>query len=96
MFCYRTALAQVGNMTLAAVGANGFVYSEDDRYVQFAVRGFGRGRKVRITLTPMDTYKVEYFRVHMSGARLGECDTLASYDDVYADMLSDIVFGIVR
>lgn len=59
-----------------------------DRGVQFKVNGRhpteGKVSHVRITLTPEDTYTVEYIRVHG-----GNVKTLDTSEHLYADMLKN-------
>ena len=41
---------------------------------------------VKITLTPADTYHMEFMWAWGT-----KCKTVAEYDDVYADMLCDVI-----
>lgn len=75
-----------GKKFLAMTGAKNVV--GDDSMLMFslpnklAARGIN---KVRITLTPADTYLVEFFNIR--GTRVTPID---SVDDVYCDNLTDI------
>lgn len=85
----QTILEQLGGKRFRAMtGATSFVGSDDTLsfklpstpgYVRQGING------VRITLTPLDTYTVQFLRF-----RLGDMTTVATVDDVYCDMLQEV------
>jgi hypothetical protein len=46
-----------------------------------------RINKVRITLTPMDTYQVEFLKLNLKTL---ECQVVDQWDNVYADQLQQV------
>lgn len=84
----QTILAQLGGKRfMAMTGARQMVGSADS--VSFTLPGTPGSVKeginvVRITLTPMDTYTVQFLRV-----RHGACHIMATLEDLYADQLQD-------
>lgn len=87
----QTILQQLGAGRFRAMtGAKDFIAIE--RGLQFGLPArFARGgiNKLRITLEPEDTYKVEFMKV---SHRLGmhKCETVAEHDGVYCDMLQSL------
>jgi len=83
----RTILEQLGGRRfLAMTGATNVIGSADSLSFRLpGTPGFVRGRinVCRITLTPMDTYTVEFLRV----GRQGQVATVAICTDIYADAL---------
>lgn len=79
-------LAQLGGQRFCVMTGAKNIFGTTDG-VQMAIgAGASRGiNRVRVTLTVMDTYKVEFFKV-----RGGKTTLLASREDVYADSLRAI------
>lgn len=92
----NTIKQQIGIRTLMACGARNFVCGMKGD-LSFKV-GSGRGRikSVQITLNPSDTYTVVYREQYNSGPKKFEIAEEQSYDDVYCDMLSDVVYSLVN
>lgn len=49
-----------------------------------------RGTHVRITLKPSDTYHIEFFKMRMSGPRLGQITSIDQRSDVFAEDLQRV------
>jgi len=80
----REILKQLGGHKFVVMtGARDIVAC--DNGLQFGFRGCTKTNKCRITLDPMDTYKMEFFRI-----RAGECKLFAEREGVYNDMLQGI------
>lgn len=79
-----TVLAQLGRVTLAMIGANGFVSSTDS--ISFKIRGSTKVSHIRITLTPADTYTVKFQKVR--GRTVKDVST---DEDVYCDSLHGLI-----
>lgn len=83
----NTILQQIGgNRFIAMTGAKNFVGGSN--FLAFALpRGFAKNKanKVRITLTPADLYKVEFFSMYRLDIR-----TIKEVDGLYADQLQDV------
>ncbi len=84
-----TILEQLGgNRFKAMTGAKNFIFgeSESGTHLTFALpRAKNKINRVRITLTPADTYTVEFFSV-----RGLDFKTVSNHDDVYCDTLADV------
>lgn len=78
----QTIAEQIGRGALFMLGAKDLVATEDGLQFRIWGRNFRRITKIRITLLPSDTYRVETFRG--SGLKLRLADTR---DDVYVDDL---------
>jgi hypothetical protein len=75
-----------GNRFIAMTGAKQFVYSQDS--LQFAIgRNQSGANKIRVTLTPEDLYKVEFFKYSPSTF---EIKTVRVVDGVYNDNLTEV------
>jgi hypothetical protein len=82
----QTILEQIGGKRfLVMTGAKNLVGTEDS--LMFSIPTSNKINKVRVTLTPADTYTVEF--MNFSSRKL-ECSTLKKVDDVYCDMLAYI------
>jgi hypothetical protein len=80
----QTILAQLGGRKfIAMTGAKNLMAG--DNSLQFAIPTSNKINRVRITLTPADTYTVEFFNV-----RGYEFKLLSTHDDVYCDQLADV------
>jgi len=81
----ETILDQLGGGFVRMTGAKQFVALESGLSMRL-----GRNAKsvshLTIELTPADTYTVRFIRV-----RGAKCTTLAEHEDVYADMLHDLI-----
>ena len=58
-----------------------------DNGLQFSFKGCKDANKCRITLTPRDTYLVEFFKF---SPRLGDAALVKEFEDVYADTLQTV------
>ncbi len=90
MFDYKTTLQQLGgiNRLTAMIGAKNFTRSDADNYIEFSI---GRGatnkaNRIRITLTPMDLYKVTFYKI-----RGINVDIVGEVDGVYDDQLKPVI-----
>ncbi len=70
-------MAMTGSKNLVAV---------DNGLMMQLVRNKSKANKMRITLTPMDTYKVEFFKI----TRDFDVKMVKEFDGVYFDQLQDI------
>ena len=88
-----TQTLQVAQTIADQIGARAFYMMgtrqkiADGPALLFDVRG-SKWKKIRITLTPMDTYTVSFFR---QGPRPQFKVTRFDVEDVYADMLHNII-----
>jgi hypothetical protein len=93
----RTVQKQIGMMTLGACGAREFIYkwSDGEQYLQFTVarKTARRISKVRVTLTPMDVYDVA---LYVYDRKTLDTTTVESVEGIYADQLSETVYGMVN
>lgn len=85
-----TTWQQISNMTKMACGAREPVASGNT--LRFKVGG--RLRWVEVELTPADTYTCRL--VTLRGGKYGERVVVEELSDVYADMLSEIVYRLVN
>ena len=84
MVVAETIRAQLGGRALYMLGAKDLVGSENA--LQFTIRGSRKVSKIRIELTPADTYTVRFYRGR--GLNLKE---IASVEDVYVDSLHQTI-----
>ncbi len=94
----RTILAQInasGYWTRARWGYNSPSYTENS--LSFKVNGAKVGHAwVKITLTPMDVYTVEVFKVRrIKSAPYVKRTELAMIENVYFDMLVSVVTSAI-
>lgn len=81
----KTIAAQIGNPAFTMMGAKNLVGSDDSLTFKLGAGAVNKGRRVshvRVTLTPADTYRVEFLAV-----RKFEAKTLHTSEDIYADSL---------
>jgi hypothetical protein len=85
-----TVTAQLGGQKIFAMAFERCVYSTlaATYHVARGLKAHGRIRWVRVTLTPADTYTVEFLAWN---ARAGQVKTVAEFSDVYAYALRDLV-----
>jgi len=77
------------NRFAAMTGSKNFVAGDD--YLMFSIpKNASPFNKVRVTLTPNDTYNMEFLKV----GRLGDVRKTEVYKDVYADQLQDLFRGL--
>jgi hypothetical protein len=81
----KTIVQQLGgNKFMVMTGVKQFIGSEDG--VSFKLpRSYNKINTVKITLTPLDLYDVEFLRVSIKERR-----TVAVRESVYADMLQQV------
>lgn len=75
---------QLGNMTLMMLGAKNLVAV--DRGIRFRIRGSSKVNLIKITLTGMDLYDVEYGKVHGTKYKV-----VATDKGIYNDMLHNSI-----
>lgn len=81
----KTIAQQLGNQTLFLLGARNLVGS--DYSLSFKIgQNAKRVTHIKITLTPMDVYTIEFFRI-----RAGKSTILETVEDVYVDMLHEVI-----
>lgn len=80
----ETIAAQIGSKALLMIGAHRLVDHGDA--LGFGFRGSRKANFVKITLTPMDVYRMEFYRVGRS--KLTKVETV---EDVYWDSLRDVI-----
>jgi len=85
----NTIVQQLGGFHFQMMtGAKNFVGGDD--FVQFTLPGdITDTRKVRITLTPADVYRVEFYRD-------GEFEPFEVCEDIYCDTLTDTFERVTR
>lgn len=90
----RTILAQMGGAgrIRMMIGAKRFVTHPDGVSFKFPNRARSKANFVKVTLTPLDTYTVEFKRVSNGRAGLKVKD-LAEFSDVYFDQLIELFEG---
>jgi len=77
------------NRFAAMTGSKNFVAGDD--YLMFSIpKNASPFNKVRVTLTPNDTYNMEFLKV----GRLGDVRKTEVYEDVYADQLQELFRGL--
>lgn len=82
----QTILDQLGgNRFRAMTGAKDFVGSANSLMFRLPRAGKNGINKVRITLTPNDTYKVEFMKL-----RKLEVKTVSTHEEIYCDMLTEL------
>lgn len=80
-----TILDQLGgNKFIVMTGAKNFASTNNGLVFKIG-RNAGKCTHVRITLTPMDTYLMEFLYVSIKGMK-----TLGQYTDVYCDKLQEL------
>lgn len=88
----RTIWKQMGgNQIIALVGAHKVVGSDEDNYLMFAFKGCRKANKVRVTLTPADLYKMEFFKITNKRLMDGTAaEPVEVYEDIYNDQLKEL------
>ena len=89
MFDANVVLQQLGGQgrLKAMLGAKNFSQCKDENRVEFRIGRNAKGVSiVRITLTPEDTYNVEFGRI-----RKFDYKVLSSVEGIYCDMLKEVV-----
>jgi hypothetical protein len=84
----NTILEQLGGggRLKAMIGAYNFVGSENDLSFRFKCRAKNGSNCVRVILTPMDVYRVEFLSVRAGKVRLKEVR-----EDIYCDVLREVI-----
>ncbi len=77
---------QLGRQTFALLGASQLI--GDATSLMFSFKGCPRINKIRITLTPDDLYRVEFFK--FSPTKL-TCNVVSSHEGIYCDQLHDLI-----
>jgi hypothetical protein len=97
----NTILAQLGgNRFIAMTGAKDLLGS--DNYLIFSIGSNpSKANKVKITLMPSDTYKMEFYyystpKMTKAGEIIGGLILIANFNDVYADNLRDIFTSVTK
>lgn len=80
----NTIKNQLSRNTLFMLGAKDLIGGES--YLGFKIRGSRKVTHIRITLDPIDTYTMEFFRV-----RALKIHKVAEFNNVYCDMLHRII-----
>jgi hypothetical protein len=83
-------LQQLGGIRfIGMTGSKHFTAIDNPGGLQFSFSGCKKANKCRITLTEMDTYKVEFFKISMSDIEKSMVP-VETYGMVYCDQLQDI------
>ncbi len=86
-----TILAQIGGRRALAlmIGAGNFFHTNEGNTLQFhwKARSSNRANCIQVTLTPADTYRVEFYRTAKRGL---QCDKIGTHEDIYADSLREL------
>jgi hypothetical protein len=90
-------LGHIGMPTRMAVGARDFVHDDTNGMLMFRVgSSHGAIRKIIVILELNDTYTVGYGHMPTRGAHKYEWITDATRTDIYAEQLSQTVYGLVN
>ncbi len=81
----RTIAQQLGRETLVMLGARNLVGNENSLTFKIALNA-KRVTHIKITLTPMDVYTVEFIRIRMHNVTI-----LETVENVYVDMLHEVI-----
>ena len=81
----NTIKDQIGNKALYMLGASALVGSEDS--LQFSIKGCRTINKIRIVLTPADTYTVQFWKM----GRLANMKLVREVEEVYCDQLHGVI-----
>jgi hypothetical protein len=89
-----TIRQQIGAGNLMAVGGRDYLYSDKDgaRFLQFTV-GRSYLTKIKVTLTPADTYTVEKIKLNRKSL---DFKISEKAEDVHADQLGNVVYHMVN
>lgn len=80
----NTIQAQIGYKTMFMLGAKDIYALENG--LQFRIRGSQKANKVRVILTPADTYNVEFWKIRgLSSEKVSEVE------DIYAESLHSVI-----
>ena len=85
--------SQIGNWTMARVGARDLLSSDTSLRFRISVEGKRGHFKVEITLNPSDTYTVKVYQLRKHGL---DVRTLRSLESVYAGSLPELVVSFSR
>jgi len=80
----KIIMDQLGKSTLFMLGAKDFIAIENG--LLFSIRGSHKANRIRITLMPSDTYKMEFIRV-----RALKINPVKTFDVVYCDQLHELI-----
>jgi len=83
----KQQLIGLGRIKVMSWGAHAWTGTKDA--LLFKVQGHHFKGIVKITLTPMDVYQIEFFKGSNKAAQLGEA--IKTFDDVYFDDMVDII-----
>lgn len=81
-----TILEQLGGGRFIAMTGCKHLVSDGDA-LQFSFQGCQKANRCRIELTPMDVYRMKFYKINR---RTMECPEVKSYHDVYCDMLQEL------
>lgn len=87
----QTILEQLGGRRFVAMtGASQFMGDVD--HIAFKLPpNKSKANKIKITLTPMDTYTIRAYRINMRAKSADDiCKELQAVEDVYADNLQEV------
>ena len=89
----KTILAQLGgNKFIAMTGSKNFV-GDDTSLSMKLTRNKAKATHLKITLTPMDTYDVEFLKITNPTARnkfQGKRAVVVKHEDIYFDSLQEL------
>ena len=78
---------QLGHRALAMMGAKNKTYSKKEGSISFKIgRNAGNITHIKIYLNSKDLYDIEFLKIR--GVKV---KTVSSYNDVYVDMLHDLI-----
>lgn len=80
----QTILDQIGSRAFYMMGTRHKLGGEN--FLSFDIRGCSKFNKIQVTLEPLDTYKVEFFKF-----RAFERIRYQSFEGVYADDLHRLI-----
>ena len=83
----QTILNQMGGNRIGAfIGVKNFVAFPDALQVRFTAKAANGANMLKVTLTPNDTYKMEFIRARKSRG-VDTFKAIDTYDEVYATQL---------
>jgi hypothetical protein len=81
----ETIREQIGPMAFLMMGTKKDIWKDGNSLI-FRIRG-SHWQKVKITLTPSDTYKVEFFKIHPKTFEVKSDE----HTDVYVEDLHEVI-----
>ena len=81
---------QIGGLALRMLGANNLIDHGDA--LSFRIKGSRKANYIKITLTPMDDYTVEFKKI--GRAPNFKITDVSTHEMIYVDMLHDLIESV--